>query len=628
MGLPINDFKVDSKKKMRFIRTLVKDVEALELMISKDILEADCQRIGAEQELCIVNDRWTPDENNLDLLKEIDDSHFTTELAKYNIELNCDPFVLGPGTFTNMKRQLLEKYRKAQHAAEGLRSRIIMTGILPTISRKEVDISYLTPLPRYHYLNKQLRSKRGRYFDLFMKGVDELHVRHDNIMFEACNTSFQIHLQLDPKSMVADYNWAMAISAPVLAASANSPLLFGKELWNEIRIALFQQSIETRKSVEEIRDLRPRVTFGKSWVRNCITEIYKEDIARFDVLLTQEDPEDAMETLRNGEIPAMKALMLHNGTVYRWNRPCYGITNGKPHLRIENRYIPSGPSVEDEVANMAFWIGLMKARPPEANAIWEHFQFRDVKSNFFKAARSGIETVFIWKDKEISAKDLINNELLPLAYEGLRKSGVTDDEAYACLGIIEKRMKTHTGAQWQIRNFRKLRDKLSVTDSCIALTAATYENQIRNKPVCDWQDIDLNKANKYLVNHFSKVKQLMSTDLITVFPDDSLLYIDKIMQWYTINHMLIESKKGDLVGIITSGRMSELKQNHIDFATTPVKDYMKRTIQTISMDTEIDEALQIMKSLHITSLPVVRDGKLHGIVTKNDMLRWLEFKES
>lgn len=208
-----------------------------------------------------------------------------------------------------------------------------------------------------------MRDIRGRQFDLYLKGVDELHIRHDSIMFEACNTSFQTHLQIAPEEFVPAYNWALAISAPVLAISSNSPLLLGKELWSEIRIALFQQSIDTRHSIDEIREQRPRVTFGKDWIYNSITEIYKEDITRFEVLINDDINENSVETIQSGNVPQLRALRLHNGTIYRWNRMCYGITDNKPHMRIECRYIPAGPSIQDEIANAAFWVGLMKARP-------------------------------------------------------------------------------------------------------------------------------------------------------------------------------------------------------------------------------------------------------------------------
>ncbi len=627
MGDHASNINARHKEKLHFTNAVIHDIEALEWMIAAGMIESDVQRIGAEQELCIVNEEWLPNTNNLALLEKINDPAFTTELAKYNIELNCSPLLLQDGCFCTMQQQLQLKYFAAQDAAENLSSRIILTGILPTISRKETALDYLTPLPRYHYLNSELRKKRGRNFDLFMKGVDELHVRHDNIMFEACNTSFQLHLQIRPAEMVAAYNWAQAISAPVLAVATNSPMLFGKELWSEIRIALFQQSIETRKSVEEIRNLQPRVTFGKDWIRNSFTDIYKEDISRFDVILTRPDIENAFEKLQNGGIPELNALRLHNGTVYRWNRPCYGISDGVAHLRIENRYLPAGPSIEDEVANMAFWVGLMEGRPEEADNIWEHYQFRDIKSNFFKAARSGIETVLIWKNKEYTVKELIREELLPIAYKGLQKCGISEKEIALYLGNIEKRLHSSTGAQWQIKNFRKLRETLSPSDASIAITAAMYENQMRNKPVSTWGDIEKSKATRYLVNHFTDVKQLMSTDLITVFPEDPIFYVKKIMQWYTINHMMIENRKGALVGIITSGKIQELEAAGIDTETTPVRNYMKKVIHTAEQDTKIEAALQMMQELHITSLPAVKDDKLVGIVTRNDMLRWLNFKE-
>jgi CBS domain-containing protein/gamma-glutamylcysteine synthetase len=626
MGSQINSKQDSDLQKLQFINALIHDLEALELMIDGNMIESGIYRIGAEQEWCIVNNEWRPANNNLELLKDIDDACFTTELAKYNIELNCDPLLLKSGCFKKMQTGIQSKLQKAQEAAAALQSHIVMAGILPTISRKEITLDYLTPLPRYHFLNEKIRKKRGRQFDLFMKGVDELHVRHDNIMFEACNTSFQTHLQIDPNDFVAAYNWSQAIAAPVLAVSSNSPLLFGKELWSEIRIALFQQSIETRKSVEEIRNERPRVTFGQDWIRKSVTDIYKEDISRMDVLLTIDNPENSLEELLAGKIPLLRALRLHNGTVYRWNRPCYGVNNGVAHLRIENRYLPAGPSVQDEVANMAFWTGLMMGKPECSTDIWNHFSFRDVKSNFFKAARAGIETVFVWQGKEISAKELIRTELIPMAYTGLKKCGISDKEIYLYLGTIEKRLDSNTGAQWQVRNFRRLRERLSPSDAAIALTAATYENQVSRKPICEWRDIEPEKADRYLLTHFTKVFQLMSSDLITVFPDDSLLFVKKIMEWHHIHHMLIEEKDGELAGLITYNAIQELELAGNNLEQCTANMYMKETIHTIEPDAKIEDALEKMRSLFISSLPVVDKGHLVGIITTNDMKRWLTFQ--
>jgi predicted transcriptional regulator len=289
--------------------------------------------------------------------------------------------------------------------------------------------------------------------------------------------------------------------------------------------------------------------------------------------------------------------------------------------------MPAGPSITDEVANQAFWTGLMLGKPDEANAIWQTFSFKDVKSNFFKAARSGIETILIWKGKEISARELILEELIPIAYKGLLAYGLGAEECSYFLGVIEKRLNTHTGAQWQVHNFRKLREKLSPSDAAITITAAMYENQAQHLPVHDWQNIDLDKANTYLVNHFSTVSQLMSTDLVTVFPDDSLLFAERLMKWYQINHMLIENRKGMLIGLITASKIADIKSNNTDLEHVLIKDHMTRKLHTISADMQIADALEMMQQLQITSLPVVSKDRMIGIVTRNDMLRWLALKE-
>ncbi len=611
---------------IRFVNALLRDISALEIMITDNLFESDNERIGAEQEVCIVTENFKPADNSIELLEAIKHPQFTTELAKYNIEINLLPQILQPGCFAAMENDLLEKYHLATNHASNNNTKLVLAGILPTISRNEISLEYLTPLERYHMLSKKLRDLRGRQFDLYLKGVDELHIRHDSIMFEACNTSFQTHLQIPPDEFVPAYNWALAISAPVLAIASNSPLLLGKELWSEIRIALFQQSIDTRHSIDEIREQRPRVTFGKDWIYNSITEIYKEDITRFEVLINADIEENALDCLAQNDIPNLSALRLHNGTIYRWNRMCYGITDNKPHMRIECRYIPAGPTIKDEIANAAFWVGLMKARPENVKKIWEHFDFKDVKSNFFKSARSGIESVFIWMGKQISAKDLIKQELLPLAHEGLKNCGFSNEEIYIYLGIIEKRLETGTGSQWQVRNFRNLKKVMNVSDALVSLTEFMYIQQQSNIPVCDWQDIDIDSTVKRQVKNMLTVKQLMSTDVITVYPNDPVALVAEIMKWNDVNHIVVEDKKGNLQGVVTSGHIAELLEAKKELSEISVKKIMRKDISTISPEAAISEALEIMQNLWISSLPVVSDNKLMGIVTKNDMLRWMALR--
>lgn len=625
MGQDTKKPNQSAKSHLRFVSALLEDIEALEFMLQNNHFESGIERIGAEQELCIVQQDLRPADNSIELLASINDPQFTTELAKYNIEVNLLPRFLGPGCYRDMENELLEKYLKAQEAARQLDCKLVIAGILPTITRKEISLDYLTPKERYKMLSKKLRDLRGRQFDLYLKGVDELHIRHDSIMFEACNTSFQIHLQIPTPELVPAYNWALAISGPVLAVTSNSPLLLGKELWSEIRIALFQQSIDTRHSVDEIREQRPRVTFGKDWIYQSITEIYKEDISRFEVLINDEITESSKEALLQERAPAMQALRMHNGTIYRWNRMCYGVLENKPHMRLECRYIPAGPTIRDEIANAAFWVGLMKARPANAQKIWEHFDFKDVKSNFFKAARAGMETAFVWMGKTISAVDLIKKELLPLAHQGLRNCGLSDEEIFTYLGPIEKRLETNTGSQWQVRNFRKLSLEMNDHDALRVLTEMMHNQQLLNNPVCNWPPVPIEPAVANLIGSMQYVHQLMSPDVFTAYPEDPILLVANIMEWNDINHVIVEDRKGKVHGVVTSGHIKELREKNVDLTTTPVKKIMRRDILTTRPNATIDEALKIMQEHWISSLPVVENSRLMGIVTKNDMLRWMTY---
>lgn len=627
MGIQV-DGNISKQVKLKFIHQLLEDVEALEYMVEHNLFEAGTWRIGAEQELCIVNEDWKPAPDALQILAAANDLSIATELATYNLEINLDPLRLQHNCFSVIRQQLEAKLSLLKSKAAEFNDKIVMAGILPSISRNELSLEYLTPLKRYEHLNNALLKARGLKFDLFLKGLDEIHVRHDNILFEACNTSFQCHLQLHPADFAVAYNWALAISAPVLAAATNSPLLLGKELWSEIRIALFQQAIDTRKTIDEIRERKGRVTFGENWIKSNITELYKYNISNYHPLLFKEHPEHAMEKLKNGEIPELYSLRLHNGTVYSWNRLCYGTGNGQPHLRLENRYIPAGPTVADEIANMVFWTGLMVNPPGEAFDIWNHFNFKDVKSNFFKAARTGMESVLIWKGKPISAKRLIEEELLPLASIGLSKAGVDARDIQLYLGIIQRRIQTQTGAQWQIRNYRKLREVMGQSDAVVSLTQNIYQRQQENNAVCDWTDIDTAESVAERYSKMVYVRQLMSTNLITVFPDDLLLFVNNVMQWQNIGHMLIEDKKGKLVGLVTAPSLIEFMQSHESLHNVSVDRIMKKKIITIGPDDTIQNALELMQKNNITSLPVVSNDILVGIVTRKDMLWWLSMIKS
>ena len=600
-----------------FIKHLLDDIEALQYLLDNNMIEDDVRRIGSEQEFCLMNKNWRPSDKAELILKNINDPHFTTELAKYNLEINLDPFELTGDCFSIVEKQLSTLLAKAAGIAKLEDVKLLLTGILPTITKHELAFDYMTPNPRYWALNNVMRSLRGSDFELKIRGVDELSIKHDSVLFEACNTSFQMHLQIPSHDFVASHNWAQAISGPVLGICTNSPLLLGRELWCETRIALFQQSIDLRSSSHSLKDQRPRVTFGTEWLTGSVVDIFKNDIANYKVILGKEIQKNSMDELRNGNIPKLEALTTNNSTIYRWNRPCYGVGGGKPHLRIENRYIPSGPTQIDELANFAFWIGLMMGRPSKYDDLPAVMDFREVKANFIKSARTGKESVLRWFGKRISVKDLVLQELLPMAKAGLQKCNIDEEDITRLLGIIEKRTKGQTGSQWTIDNYRRLKDELKPDESLLILTKTMYKNQSENIPVHSWGDIDV-KPN---VNKHAKfVHHIMSRQLFTVSENDPAQLAVKVMEWKGIHHIPVEKENREISGILTWTHMKKFKEKNQEDEDYLVKDIMEKNILFAEPKMEIKAAIQLMKRLEIGCLPVINDQTLVGIITIVDVI--------
>ena len=415
----------DDDQMRKFVQQLLDDVQALEYMIDNDWFEQGITRIGAEQEMCLVhNDSLKPAAIAMKALRKMKDYPWVeTELAKFNLETNLSPREFKGKALSALEKENKKYLKKISETLNGMNSDLILTGILPTLRKHHLNMEFLTPKKRYYALMESINSQLiGSSYELRLLGIDELLVRHDSPLLEACNTSFQVHLQIAPQDFVKMYNISQVLLAPCIAISANSPIVFGRRLWHESRIALFQQALDTRTTHDHLRERSPRVNFGSDWLKKSVLEIYREDIARFRVLIAGDIKEDSINQISKGKVPKLRALQVHNSTVYRWNRPCFGISpNGKPHLRIENRVFASGPTVIDEVANAAFWLGCMVGMAAEYDDISKHIGYADIRDNFSKASRYGIDSKFTWcNDKKISAVDLIRKVLLPIARKGLK----------------------------------------------------------------------------------------------------------------------------------------------------------------------------------------------------------------
>jgi len=617
----------DAKQMQKFVKSLLKDVQALEYMIENKWFDTGITRMGAEQEMAIVDkDTFKPNCIAMEALDKMSDYEWVeTELAKFNLETNLTPRELTKACFSQLHKENATKLNKIQKVLDTLDTKIVLTGILPTLRKFDLEMENLTPKKRYKALMEAINEQLiGNAYELRLTGIDELLVKHDSPLLEACNTSFQIHLQVDPDDFVHVYNIAQAVTAPVMAIAANSPIVFGRRLWHESRIALFQQSLDTRTTHDHMRERSPRVSFGKDWLQESIMEIYKEDISRFRVLISSDVTEDSLDMIKNGEVPKLRSLQVHNSTVYRWNRPCYGISdNGKPHLRIENRVIPAGPTVLDEVANACFWLGLTLGMADEIKDIRELMSFEDARDNFGKAARFGIDSKFTWfNDKKVTCVDLILNELLPIARKGLKKRKVAKKDIDLYLGIIQERAETHmNGARWQLRSYTELIKKSSRDEALSVLTAAIIKNQQSGVPVHKWEAPDLKDLADYKPSQL-KVSEFMVTDLFTVQKSDIIELVAEMMDWQKIRYAPVEDTKGNLVGLVSRRLiLRNLIKNKRSKKTNTVKDVMVKDPISIDHNDTILNAMKIMRDNQIGCLPVINNGELAGVITEMDFLR-------
>lgn len=606
-----------------FTRAVLRDLQALRRIVDEGLIEEGVVRFGAEQEMFLVDDGWRPAPLSPQILESLEGGGYTTELARFNLELNLPPLEVEGDVLSRIRSLLEAGVRRADEAARALGGRVVLTGILPTLAKSDLTLDNMTPRDRYRALNEAFMAMAGGKLSLRLEGVDEIHIEHDSVMLEAANTSFQVHLQVGASDAARNYNIAQAAIAPVLAGCVNSPFLFGKRLWAETRIALFQQSLDTRAPTPTVREVSGRVDFGNSWARDSVLEIYREDLARYRVLIPGDPDVDPMAKLDRGEIPRLRALQLFNGTVYRWNRPCYGVSGGVPHLRIECRALPSGPTIADEVANCALWLGVMRGLDREYGDPAARLDFEDARANFFAAARYGLKAGFTWLDgSSVSARELLRERLIPLATECLHEEGLSSSDVATYMGIVRDRVDTgQTGARWLVTSATAMRGEGWRAERLAALVAATVTRQWSGRPVHEWEPARLEEAGEWKRSYLC-VEQYMSTDLYTVHEDALVDLAAFIMESKQVRQILVEDDAHRLVGVVSYRSLLRLLADGGggDPAAVPVKDIMERDPVTVEPGTSTLEVIRIMREKQISYLPVVQDGKLVGSVSERTFL--------
>ncbi len=601
-----------------FIARLLDDVRTLERMLADGEIETGVRRLGAELEMFVVDRTWRPATIGPQVMSRVSQPRLTSELGAFNLELNADPLPLGGRCFSDLERELTALLGEVREAALACDGDVVLAGILPTLRPSDLGIESMTPEERYYALNEAMTALRGANYRIFIKGIDELLVEHDSVMLEACNTSFQLHLQVDPDQFAHLYNVSLLALAPLLASATYSPMLFGRRLWHETRIALFQQSVDTRVASPDMRLEKPRVRIGDGWIRESVLEIFRDDIARFRPVLALDGDE---ETPADG-IPRLGALQLFNGTVYRWLRPCYGVGGGKPHLRIENRVLPSGPTPPDLLANAAFWYGLVEGLAARVEEVPARIAFDDVRGNFFAAARLGLGAPLAWLDgQEITARTLILDHLLDIARDGLASLDIDSGDADGYLDIVRQRVELRrTGSEWMLESLAALSTG-NRYESARALTAAIARRQRENRPVHEWKEARRpHRAGG--ADDADRVEGYMQTDLVTANEADSLDLVAHLMLWRGIRHIPVEDREHRLVGLVTRGRLFRFltSTKEEEPLSVPVSKIMERNLVTAPPETSTRDAIRLMRERKISGLPVVRNGQLVGLVTERDFM--------
>ncbi|WP_250404257.1 glutamate--cysteine ligase [Streptomyces cellostaticus] len=494
MGEKVVAGQFDLSDRQRYREKLQKCLTGLERLLDEKGFDRAKNLMGVEIELNLAGRDGMPKMLNGQVLERIASRDFQTELAMFNLEVNIAPHRLGGRVFDRLAEELRISLAYADRKAGEVDAGIVMIGILPTLDRDDLVSSNLSEVDRYTLLNDQIVAARGEDFQLDIDGVEHLRCTSRSIAPEAACTSVQLHLQVTPARFADVWNAAQVASAAQIAVGANSPFLFGRELWRESRPPLFLQATDTRPPELQAQGVRPRTWFGERWISSA-HDLFEENLRYFPALLPICHEEDPLEVLDAGGVPKLAELVLHNGTVYRWNRPVYDIADGVPHLRVENRVLPAGPTITDVIANAAFYYGLVRALAEESRPVWTRLPFEAAEANFDAACRDGIDARFVWPRRgryggtgEVDAVTLVRDELLPLAAAGLDAWGVEAADRDLYLGVIEERCRRRVnGAAWQAATFhRALEQGLGRGDALAATTRRYAELMHVGEPVHTW----------------------------------------------------------------------------------------------------------------------------------------------
>lgn len=488
MGDEVNRAAYSRTQRRRYRHKIQQCLDVFETMLAQVSFDCEPPLTGMEIEVNLIDDDCRPAMSNAGVLSSIDDPAYQRELGSYNIEFNVPPRPLLGRSALELEAEVRASLNAAEAKARMHGSRIVMIGILPTLLPEHLAGDWMSDSTRYVALNDSIFAARGEGIDIDIDGPEPLNLHTESIAPESACTSMQLHLQVSPADFADHWNAAQVLAGPQLAVGANSPFFFGHRLSAETRVELFAQSTDTRPDELKNQGVRPRVWFGERWITS-IFDLFEENVRYFPSLLPELSEEDPAAEVAQGRTPQLAELRLHNGTVYRWNRPVYDVVGGRPHLRVENRVLPSGPTVADMIANAVFYYGLLRRLARDQRPLWTQMSFAVAHDNFRRAARHGMGARLHWPELgEVSVADLTRRELLPLARQGLDEWGVAAEVSHRYLTIIADRVASgRNGATWQVSTVRALQALGMSRTAALAEMLRRYCTHMHtNQPVHTW----------------------------------------------------------------------------------------------------------------------------------------------
>ena len=427
-------------------------------------------RIGYELEVCILDSDNLPNPINKEILDDIHSPLFTNELAKYDLEINGNVFELNGDAPLKLDEDMLSLWDEGQASAKKFNAELGLFGVLPSLKLKHFNKTlFQSDMHRYTLVSQRMRELRHEPVKILFQGEDEVSLEKDDVMLEALGTSLQIHLQIPFDESVAYYHAALLASVVLLGFSANSPLVLGKRAWHESRIAIFEQSVDTRNKERREHGDEKRVHFAHGYI-NSWMDLFEQNNA-FKIIFAD---------VKELPVSELHHFSLHNGTIWRWIRPILDRDkDGKHTLRLELRALPSGPTLIDTQVNIWFFIGLIEGFV-KSKIDLQKIPFETLKDDFYSVAKTGLNTKFHEpKDtKKVSLKEWILNDGLSLTKIGLDSFGIADADEY--LNIIKERTSNgQNGASWQLEHFKKFNNIPKLMEDYM-------KNSEQNIPVHKW----------------------------------------------------------------------------------------------------------------------------------------------